>query len=89
MDIKILRILQQDCTRPVADIGKEAGLSEEAVLDALAEVAGQDPTAAWGATAEELLVNPTAAVGQVISRFRACADDTEAANVVACELRPP
>ena len=27
MDIKILRILQEDCTRPVADIGKEVGLS--------------------------------------------------------------
>jgi Lrp/AsnC family transcriptional regulator len=27
MDIKILRILQQDCTRSVADIGKEVGLS--------------------------------------------------------------
>ncbi len=27
MDVKILRILQQDCTRPVADIGKEVGLS--------------------------------------------------------------
>ena len=27
MDIKILRILQQDCTRPVADVGKEVGLS--------------------------------------------------------------
>jgi len=27
MDIKILRILQQDCTRPVAEIGKEVGLS--------------------------------------------------------------
>src|SRR5262245_54566595 len=27
MDIKILAILQQDCTRPVADIGKEIGLS--------------------------------------------------------------
>ena len=27
MDIKILRILQVDCTRPVADIGKEVGLS--------------------------------------------------------------
>src|SRR5665648_625328 len=27
MDIKILRILQEDCTRPVADIGKEIGLS--------------------------------------------------------------
>ena len=27
MDIKILRILQQDTTRPVADIGKEVGLS--------------------------------------------------------------
>ena len=27
MDIKILRILQDDCTRPVADIGKEVGLS--------------------------------------------------------------
>lgn len=27
MDLKILRILQQDCTRPVADIGKEVGLS--------------------------------------------------------------
>jgi Lrp/AsnC family transcriptional regulator, cysteine-sensing transcriptional activator len=27
MDVKILRILQVDCTRPVADIGKEVGLS--------------------------------------------------------------
>jgi Lrp/AsnC family transcriptional regulator len=27
MDVKILRILQQDCTRPIADIGKEVGLS--------------------------------------------------------------
>ncbi|MEQ1694668.1 MAG: Lrp/AsnC family transcriptional regulator [Hyphomicrobiaceae bacterium] len=27
MDIKILTILQADCTRPVADIGKEVGLS--------------------------------------------------------------
>lgn len=27
MDVKILKILQQDCTRPVADIGKEVGLS--------------------------------------------------------------
>jgi Lrp/AsnC family transcriptional regulator len=27
MDIKFLRILQDDCTRPVADIGKEVGLS--------------------------------------------------------------
>ena len=27
MDIKILRILQDDCTRPVAEIGKEVGLS--------------------------------------------------------------
>ena len=27
MDIKILGILQQDCTRPVAEIGKEVGLS--------------------------------------------------------------
>ncbi len=27
MDVKILRILQSDCTRPVADIGKEVGLS--------------------------------------------------------------
>lgn len=27
MDLKILRILQHDCTRPVADIGKEVGLS--------------------------------------------------------------
>lgn len=27
MDVKILRILQQDCTRPVAEIGKEVGLS--------------------------------------------------------------
>jgi Lrp/AsnC family transcriptional regulator len=27
MDIKILKILQQDCTRSVADIGKEVGLS--------------------------------------------------------------
>ncbi len=27
MDIKILSILQEDCTRPVAEIGKEVGLS--------------------------------------------------------------
>lgn len=27
MDVKILSILQQDCTRPVAEIGKEVGLS--------------------------------------------------------------
>ncbi|PPD31223.1 MAG: ArsR family transcriptional regulator [Hyphomicrobium sp.] len=27
MDVKILKILQEDCTRPVADIGKEVGLS--------------------------------------------------------------
>jgi Lrp/AsnC family transcriptional regulator len=27
MDVKILRILQQDCTRPVAEIGKAVGLS--------------------------------------------------------------
>jgi len=27
MDIKILKILQADCTRPVADIGREVGLS--------------------------------------------------------------
>jgi Lrp/AsnC family transcriptional regulator len=27
MDIKILELLQADCTRPVADIGKEVGLS--------------------------------------------------------------
>ena len=27
MDIKILRRLQEDCTRPVAEIGKEVGLS--------------------------------------------------------------
>lgn len=27
MDIKILKILQADCTRPVADIGKEVGLT--------------------------------------------------------------
>ncbi len=27
MDIKILNVLQQDCTRPVAEIGKEVGLS--------------------------------------------------------------
>src|SRR3972149_11973506 len=27
MDVKILRILQEDCARPVADIGKEVGLS--------------------------------------------------------------
>ncbi len=27
MDIKILKLLQQDCTRPVAEIGKEVGLS--------------------------------------------------------------
>ena len=56
--------------RPI--VAEAAG---DAVLDALAEVAGHDPTAAWGATAEELVVNPTAAVGQVISRYRACADE--------------
>ncbi len=27
MDIKILALLQEDCTRPVAEIGKEVGLS--------------------------------------------------------------
>jgi len=27
IDVKILKILQVDCTRPVADIGKEVGLS--------------------------------------------------------------
>ena len=27
MDLKILAILQEDCTRPVAEIGKEVGLS--------------------------------------------------------------
>ena len=27
MDVKILKILQQDCTLSVADIGKEVGLS--------------------------------------------------------------
>jgi Lrp/AsnC family transcriptional regulator len=27
MDVKILNIIQEDCTRPVADIGKEVGLS--------------------------------------------------------------
>lgn len=27
MDVKILAILQEDCTRPVAEIGKEVGLS--------------------------------------------------------------
>ena len=27
MDVKILRIMQADCTRPVAEIGKEVGLS--------------------------------------------------------------
>jgi Lrp/AsnC family transcriptional regulator len=27
MDVKILSILQEDCTRPVADIGREVGLS--------------------------------------------------------------
>lgn len=27
MDLKILRILQEDCTRPVAEIGKQVGLS--------------------------------------------------------------
>lgn len=27
MDLKILKLLQQDCTRPVADIGKAVGLS--------------------------------------------------------------
>lgn len=64
----------------------------DAVLDALAEVAGQDPTAAWGATAQELLANPTAAVGQVISRFRACADGADRVLVLGseydCSLAP-
>jgi Lrp/AsnC family transcriptional regulator len=27
MDVKILKLLQEDCTRPVAEIGKEVGLS--------------------------------------------------------------
>src|SRR5262245_50008022 len=27
MDVRILRILQEDCTRSVADVGKEVGLS--------------------------------------------------------------
>lgn len=27
MDVKILKLLQQDCTRPVAEIGKDVGLS--------------------------------------------------------------
>jgi Lrp/AsnC family transcriptional regulator len=27
MDVKILKILQEDCTRPVAEVGKEVGLS--------------------------------------------------------------
>ncbi len=27
IDVKILRILQEDCTKPVAEIGKEVGLS--------------------------------------------------------------
>src|SRR5262245_37092161 len=27
MDIKILRLLQEDCTKPIADIGKAVGLS--------------------------------------------------------------
>ncbi|MFV0367888.1 MAG: Lrp/AsnC family transcriptional regulator [Hyphomicrobiaceae bacterium] len=27
MDVKILRLLQKDCTRPVAEVGKEVGLS--------------------------------------------------------------
>lgn len=27
MDIKILRLLQEDCTMPIADIGKQVGLS--------------------------------------------------------------
>ncbi len=27
MDIKILRLLQEDCTRPVADMGRDVGLS--------------------------------------------------------------
>ena len=73
--------------RPI--VAEAAG---DPVLDALAEVAGQDPTAAWGATAEELLVNPTAAVGQVISRFRACADGADQVLVLGseydCSLAP-
>ena len=73
--------------RPI--VAEAAG---DPVLDALAEVAGQDPTAAWGATAEELLVNPTAAVGQVISRFRACADGADRVLVLGseydCSLAP-
>jgi phosphate acetyltransferase len=73
--------------RPI--VAEAAG---DPVLDALAEVAGEDPTAAWGATAEELLVNPTAAVGQVISRFRACADGADRVLVLGseydCSLAP-
>ncbi len=73
--------------RPI--VAEAAG---DAVLDALAEVAGHDPTAAWGATAEELVVNPTAAVGQVISRYRACADEVGRVLVLGseydCSLAP-
>ncbi len=62
------------------------------VLDALAEVVGQDATTAWGATAGELLANPTAAVAQVISRFRACAGDADRVLVLGseydCSLAP-
>ena len=44
MDVKILRILQEDCTRPVADIGKMTlsqllGLPAPAVLGMVAVVA--------------------------------------------------
>lgn len=73
--------------RPI--VAEAAG---DPVLDALAEVAGQDPSGAWGATAEELLANPTAAVGQAISRFRACADGADQVLVLGseydCSLAP-
>ena len=36
MDVKILRILQQDCTKPVAEIGKAVGLSTTPCWPAIA-----------------------------------------------------
>jgi phosphate acetyltransferase len=73
--------------RPI--VAEAAG---DAVLDALAEVAGHDPTVSWGATAEELLANPTGAVGKIISRFRIAADEADRVLVLGseydCSLAP-
>ena len=40
MDVKILRILQEDCTRSVADVGKEVGPVDHAVLAPHPEAGG-------------------------------------------------